>query len=150
MRIRYWSSDVCSSDLFARGFAEFAIETIERRTEIGRGAAVAQLVETKHLLVQRLLRARIVPIEAFAEIDAYQDDLRPSPEPAAGGRIDYDRLLAPLAGLPHHHLRIARMLEIVGLSQREILLRLYVRRHEQAHVRTQDVRGWGDRGGAGW
>src|SRR3546814_1008499 len=94
MRIRYWSSDVCSSDLFARGFAEFAIETIERRTEIGRGAAVAQLVETKHLLVQRLRRARIVPIEAFAEIDAYQDDLRPSPEREAGGRIDYDRLLA--------------------------------------------------------
>src|SRR3546814_14926588 len=40
--------------LFARGFAEFAIETIDRRTEIGRGAAVAQLVETKHLLDQRI------------------------------------------------------------------------------------------------
>jgi len=80
----------------------------------------------RNLLVQRLRRARIVPIEAFAEIDAYQDDLRPSPEREAGGRIDYDRLLALIDSLPERRRRIVRMRKIEGLSQREIAERLDV------------------------
>lgn len=80
----------------------------------------------RNLLVQRLRRARIVPIEAFAEIDAWQDDLRPSPEREAGGRIDYGRMLALIDGLPERRGRIVRMRKIDGLSQREIAERLGV------------------------
>ena len=74
----------------------------------------------RNLLVRRLRRARVVPIEAIAEIDAFQDDMRPSPEREAGSRIDYRRLLALIDALPERRRRIVRMRKLEGWSQREI------------------------------
>ena len=74
----------------------------------------------RNLLVHRLRRARIVPIEAFAEIENFQDEMRPSPEHEAGDRIDYRRMLALIDGLPERRRRIVRMRKIDGYSQREI------------------------------
>lgn len=74
----------------------------------------------RNLLIQRLRRARIVSIEAFAEIDSYQDDTRPSPEHEAVNQIDYQRMIAMIDGLPERRRRIVRMRKIDGYSQREI------------------------------
>src|SRR3546814_14106339 len=74
----------------------------------------------RNLLVRRLRRARIVPIEAIAEIDAFQDDMRPSPEREAGGRLDYRRLIALIDALPERRRRIVRMRKLDGYSHRDI------------------------------
>lgn len=74
----------------------------------------------RNLLIRRLRRARVVPIEAIAEIDAYRDDIRPSPEREASSRLDYRRLLALIDALPERRGRIVRMRKLEGYSQREI------------------------------
>lgn len=74
----------------------------------------------RNLLVRRLRRAKIVPIEAIAEIDAYQDDMRPSPEREASSRLEYRRVLALIDALPERRRLIVRMRKIDGFSQREI------------------------------
>lgn len=74
----------------------------------------------RNLLVRRLRRAKIIAIEAIAEIDAYQDDTRPSPEREAGSRLDYRRLLDLIDALPERRRRIVRMRKLDGYSQKEI------------------------------
>ena len=74
----------------------------------------------RNLLVRRLRRAKVIPIETIAEIDAYQDDARPSPEREAGGRLDFRRLMALIDSLPERRARIVRMRKLDGYSQREI------------------------------
>src|SRR3546814_16885529 len=122
MRISDWSSDVCSSDLdvdeliqesYSRLAALDSVDHIDRADAYFFSIA-------RNLLVRRLRRARIVPIEAIAEIDAFQDDMRPSPERAAGGRLDYRRLIALIDALPERRRRIVRMRTLDGYSQREI------------------------------
>ncbi|MEW4468133.1 sigma-70 family RNA polymerase sigma factor [Parasphingorhabdus sp. JC815] len=80
----------------------------------------------RNLLVRRLRRSKIVPIEAIAEIDAFQDDMRPSPEREAGSRLEYRRILALIDGLPERRRRIVRMRKLDGYSQREIAKELGV------------------------
>lgn len=102
----------------------------------------------RNLLVRRLRRARIVPIEAIAEIDAYQDDARPSPEREAGGRLDYRRVLALIDALPERRRRIVRMRKLDGYSQREIAAALGVSEsivENEIHQGVQAVqRAWRD------
>lgn len=102
----------------------------------------------RNLLVRRLRRARIVPIEAIAEIDAYQDDVRPSPEREAGGRLDYRRVLALIDALPERRRRIVRMRKLDGYSQREIAVALGVSEsivENEIHQGVQAVqRAWRD------
>lgn len=73
----------------------------------------------RNLLVRRLQRAKVVPIEAIAEIDAYHDDARPSPEQEAGARLDYARLLDLMSRLPERCRRIVELRKIEGLTQKE-------------------------------
>lgn len=80
----------------------------------------------RNLLVRRLRRAKIIPIEAIAEIDAYQDDTRPSPEREAGSRLDHRRLLGLIDALPERRRRIVRMRKLDGCSQKEIAQELGV------------------------
>jgi RNA polymerase sigma factor (sigma-70 family) len=80
----------------------------------------------RNLLVRRLKRARIVAIDTIAEIDAYVEDLKPSPEREAAGRLDYQRLLGMIAVLPDRCRRMVEMRKIEGLSQREIATALGV------------------------
>src|SRR3546814_18406005 len=121
MRISDWSSDVCSSDLdvdeliqesYSRLAALDSVDHIDRADAYFFSIA-------RNLLVRRLRRARIVPIEAIAEIDAFQDDMRPSPEREAGGRLDYRRLLALIDALPERRRRIVRMRKLDGYNSDE-------------------------------
>lgn len=74
----------------------------------------------RNLMVRRLKRARIVPIDMVAEIDGYAIDASPSPEREAAGRIDYARLRTIMAGLPERCRRIVEMRKLEGCSQKEI------------------------------
>lgn len=78
----------------------------------------------RNLLVRRLKRARIVPIETIAEIEAFNDELRPSPERQVGDRIDYARMLAFMDALPRRCGTIVRLRKIEGWSQKEIAAHL--------------------------
>lgn len=80
----------------------------------------------RNLLVRRLKRARVVPIEAIAEIDAYQDEAGPSPEREAANRLDYARMLAFMAALPERCRQIVQLRKIEGWSQKEIAAHLGV------------------------
>lgn len=99
----------------------------------------------RNLLIRRLRRARVVPI---AEIDAYRDDIRPSPEREASSRLDYRRLLALIDALPERRGRIVRMRKLEGYSQREIAAALGVSEsivENEIHQGVQAVqRAWRD------
>jgi RNA polymerase sigma-70 factor (ECF subfamily) len=73
----------------------------------------------RNLLVRRLKRQRIVPLETIAEVDAWHDD-RPSPEQMAAGRMDYAKVLNLIARLPERCRRIVQLRKIEGWSQRRI------------------------------
>lgn len=74
----------------------------------------------RNLLLRRLKRQQIVPIEMIAEIDAFQDDIRPSPEKIAGDRQEYDRVVALIDTLPERCRQIVRLRKIEGWSQKRI------------------------------
>lgn len=74
----------------------------------------------RNLLMRRLKRQQVVSIEAIAEIEAYQDCLSPSPEQAAGMKLEYDKMLAFLATLPERCRTIVQLRKIDGWSQRQI------------------------------
>jgi RNA polymerase sigma-70 factor (ECF subfamily) len=74
---------------------------------------------TRNLLVRRLKRQRVVPLETLAEIDAYEDD-RPSPERLAGGKMAYGKVLSLIAGLPDRCRKIVHLRKIDGWSQKQI------------------------------
>lgn len=80
----------------------------------------------RNLLLRRLRRMRLVPIEAIAEIDAFHDYLQPSPETAAGEQLDYRRLMAMIDDLPERQRRVVRLRKIDGYSQREIAATLQI------------------------
>jgi RNA polymerase sigma factor (sigma-70 family) len=73
----------------------------------------------RNLLVRRLKRQRIVPLETIAEIDAYHDE-RPSPEQLAAGRLAYTKALDLISRLPERCRRIVELRKIEGWSQRQI------------------------------
>ncbi|MEO7688343.1 MAG: sigma-70 family RNA polymerase sigma factor [Sphingomonas sp.] len=102
----------------------------------------------RNLLLRRLRRAKIVQIEAIAEIETYAADADPSPERQVVGRIDYDRMLGLIAGLPERCRQIVQMRKIEGLSQREIANRLNVTENvveNQTYLGIQSVlRAWRD------
>lgn len=80
----------------------------------------------RNLLLRRLRRAKIVQIDAIAEIETYAADADPSPERQALGRLDYERMRAVIATLPERSRRIVEMRKIEGLSQREIATALNI------------------------
>lgn len=80
----------------------------------------------RNLLVRRLKREKVVPIETIAEIESYADDQALTPEREAGGRMEYARVRELIAALPERCRRIVEMRKIEGLSQREIATRLGV------------------------
>ncbi|MBY8826599.1 RNA polymerase sigma factor [Hephaestia mangrovi] len=75
---------------------------------------------------RRMQRARVVAIDAHAEMDLFMDDRQPSPEQEAGGRLDYRRMLEFLAELPERCRRIVEMRKLEGWSQKEIAAQLGV------------------------
>lgn len=80
----------------------------------------------RNLLVRRLKRAKIVPIETIAEIDSYADERALTPERETAGRLEYARVRTLIAALPDRCRRIVEMRKIDGVSQREIARRMGV------------------------
>jgi len=79
----------------------------------------------KNLLIDRIRRARVVSIEAVAEIDELRviaDDL--SPERVAGGREELRRLQIALDALPPRCREVVFLRKVEGLSQREVAQRM--------------------------
>ncbi len=77
----------------------------------------------RNLLLRRLRRERVVPLEAFAEIEALHDD-RPSPEQLAAGKVAYARILTLIAALPERCRQIVQLRKIEGWSQKQIAVHL--------------------------
>lgn len=81
----------------------------------------------RSIVLEQMRRARIVRIEAVTEIDAlYIEGEDPSPERVAGGRKELERVMRLIDALPERCRRIFEMRKILGLSQKEIALRLGV------------------------
>lgn len=78
----------------------------------------------RNLLLRRLKRERVVPIDAIAEIDAFNDDLHPSPEQQAAARLDYAKMLDFMSTLPERCRTIVTLRKIQGWSQKEIAAHL--------------------------
>ncbi len=78
----------------------------------------------RNLLVRRLSKAKIVPIESIAELESYADDNAFTPERETAARLEYARVRAIIGGLPDRCRRIVEMRKIDGLSQREIAAHL--------------------------
>lgn len=74
----------------------------------------------RNLLVRRLKRQQVVPLDLVAEIDSFSDDGRPSPEDIVGSRRDYARVIEIIGDLPERCRRIVQLRKIEGWSQREI------------------------------
>lgn len=73
----------------------------------------------RNLLLRRLKRQRVAPLETIAEIESHQDE-RPSPEREIAGRLTYERVLGLIEALPDRCRRIVRLRKIEGWSQRQI------------------------------
>jgi RNA polymerase sigma factor (sigma-70 family) len=81
----------------------------------------------RNLLASQLRRAKIVPIEAVAEIEALAPfDDAPSPERQAAARIELVRVKQLVDSLPERCRRIFQLRKMEGLSQRDIAERLGV------------------------
>lgn len=81
----------------------------------------------RNLLASQMRRARIVQIEAVAELEALAPfDEMPSPERHAAARIELARVRALVAALPERCRQIFEMRKLEGLPQREIAARLGV------------------------
>ena len=73
----------------------------------------------RHLLLRRLRRQRIVPIDAIAEIDSHRDD-SPTPERQMEGKSDYERMLQIMDTLPDRCRQIVKLRKVEGWSQKRI------------------------------
>jgi RNA polymerase sigma factor (sigma-70 family) len=79
----------------------------------------------RNLLIDRARHAKIVLIEAIADLDALElwvDDL--TPERHASGRMELRRLQRALECLPPRCRLVVEMRKIEGLSQRDVAARL--------------------------
>lgn len=102
----------------------------------------------RNLLLRRLKRERVVAIDAIAEIDAFSDELYPSPEQQAASRLDYAKMLDFMSGLPERCRVIVTLRKIEGWSQKEIAAHLGTTEkavEKQIWVGMKAIqRAWGD------
>lgn len=79
----------------------------------------------RNLLIDRLRRERIVPIEAVSDLDALEVEMdEPSPERSAIARDELRRLQAALDRLPTRARQAIVLKQVDGLSRREIAERM--------------------------
>jgi RNA polymerase sigma-70 factor (ECF subfamily) len=95
------------------------LTALDRVDHISRPGAYFFSV-ARNLMVRRLKRARVVPIDAVAEIESFRDEERPSPEEEADTRRNHARLRALIENLPERCRRILVMRKIEDRPQREI------------------------------
>jgi len=93
----------------------------------------------KSVFIQKIRRARIVPIGQLTELDAIAlSDDDPGPERRISARQELDRVRRLIAGLPDKCRVIFEMRRLQGLPQKEIAKRLGV---SENVVEMQSVRG---------
>lgn len=80
----------------------------------------------RYIVGRRRLRARVVPIDAYAEMDLFEAEGDPSPEQHVGGRLDFARMTSFLCALPERCRRIVELRKLEGWSQKEIAAELGV------------------------
>lgn len=80
----------------------------------------------RNLVGRRIQRARIVPIEAFSEMDIFEDEKLPSPEQVVASRLDYVRLLRFMSDLPDRCRKIVELRKLEGWPQKEIAAHLNI------------------------
>lgn len=127
-------SDV--EDVIQESYARIA--SLDSVTHIQSGRAYFYTV-AKMIVIEHLRRARIVRIESVVEIDALdivQDE--PSPERAAAGRRELDRVRKLIEGLPERTRRVIELRKIEGLSQREAATAMNLAEHT---IEYEGVRG---------
>ena len=79
------------------------------------------LATARHLLIDRARRAKVVPIEAFADVEALElarDELTPERHVAA--RMELSVLQEAYDSLPPRCREVVQLRRIKGLSQREV------------------------------
>ena len=110
----------------------------------------------RNLLLRRLKRQQVVPLEAISEIESFRDTQTPSPEEQVSTRLAYERVMALIAGLPERCRRIVELRKIEGWSQKEIAAHLGISEkavEKQVWVGVRAIReGWsagGEPAGAG-
>lgn len=77
----------------------------------------------RNLLGRKMKRAKVVSIEAMAELDAFADGAA-SPETQAGSRLDLARIKQMIGALPSTCREIVELRKLHGCSQKEIAARL--------------------------
>lgn len=100
----------------------------------------------RNLLLRRLKRQQVVPLEAISEIESFRDTHTPSPEEQVSIRLSYERVMALIAGLPDRCRRIVELRKIEGWSQKEIAAHLGITEkavEKQVWVGVRAIReGW--------
>lgn len=93
----------------------------------------------KNLVLMRVRRERIVPIDGLTEIESlHVSDDEPSPERRVSARLELERVRRLIAGLPDRCREIFELRRIEGVPQREIAERLGLPEHT---VEAQAIRG---------
>jgi len=100
--------------------AYFRISRLTDVSQIRSGRAYL-FTTARMLLLERIRRARIVNIDAIADIEALQISTdEPSPERVTGGKRELDRVRRLIQGLPERCRRILELRKIEGMPQRQV------------------------------
>jgi RNA polymerase sigma-70 factor (ECF subfamily) len=75
-------------------------------------------------VLRRIKRQQIVALDVVADIECVSDDSLQSPERQAESRLDYQRVLAIIAGLPERCRQVVELRKLQGWSQKEIAAHL--------------------------
>jgi len=105
----------------------------------------------RNLLLRKLKRQQVVPLEAISEIESFRDTQTPSPEEQVATRLAYERVMALIARLPERCRRIVELRKIEGWSQKEIAAHLGMTEkavEKQVWIGVRAIReGWSAAGG---
>lgn len=100
--------------------AYFRISRLTDVRQIRSGRAYF-FTTARMLLLERIRRARIVNIDAIADIESLQIATdAPSPERVTGGKRELDRVRRLIQGLPERCRKILEMRKVEGLPQRQV------------------------------
>ena len=140
-RLRLWLRGMSISDDEVNDIVQDAYVLIARLDSVAhiRDGKSYFFQTAKSVFIQKIRRARIVPIGQLTELDAaILSDDDPGPERRVSARQELDRVRRLIAGLPDKCRTIFEMRRIQGLPQKEIARRLGV---SENIVEMQAVRG---------
>ena len=123
-------------DVIQDAYCKIAALSNVRHIENGRAYF---FTTARNIMLGQMRRSRIVRIDAMTEMEMLRlADSEPSPERAAAGRRDLERIQALIQALPDKCRTIFELRRIQGVSQREIARQLGVTENV---VEAQSARG---------